>query len=62
MPIYNYVCLFCENKFEFLEKINGPYHTVCPSCGKEPLLKKVTAASFTLKGDGWYVTDFKNKT
>ena len=32
---------------------------VCLSCGKETLSKMVSAASFRLKGGGWYETDFK---
>jgi predicted nucleic acid-binding Zn ribbon protein len=32
---------------------------LCPSCGKETLSKMVSAASFRLKGGGWYETDFK---
>ena len=32
---------------------------VCPSCGKRGLSKLVSAASFRLKGGGWYETDFK---
>ena len=61
MPIYCYECLFCSSTFEFIEKINGPRHTECPNCKESPLLKKVTASSFQLKGEGWYATDFKDK-
>ena len=31
----------------------------CPECGKPALNKLVSAASFRLKGGGWYETDFK---
>ena len=33
----------------------------CPSCGKLRLRKLISAAAFHLKGDGWYVTDFRDK-
>ena len=33
----------------------------CPACGKNTLMKKVTAAAFHLKGTGWYATDIKDK-
>lgn len=32
----------------------------CPECGEAALQKKISAAGFRLKGDGWYETDFKN--
>jgi len=35
--------------------------TVCPECNEAELTKLVSAAGFQLKGEGWYVTDFKNK-
>ena len=31
----------------------------CPGCGKPGLSKLISAASFRLKGSGWYETDFK---
>jgi predicted nucleic acid-binding Zn ribbon protein len=31
----------------------------CPACGKSGLNKLISAASFRLKGGGWYETDFK---
>ena len=31
----------------------------CPKCGKQAFSKQLTAASFQLKGSGYYVTDFK---
>ncbi len=60
MPIYEYRCDACGMEKEFLQKISDPLLTTCPSCGKEALVKKLTAAGFQLKGSGWYVTDFRN--
>ena len=31
----------------------------CPACGKDTVMKQVTAPSFRLAGSGWYETDFK---
>ncbi len=31
----------------------------CPACGKDTVVKQVTAPSFRLAGSGWYETDFK---
>jgi putative FmdB family regulatory protein len=44
---------------EALQRMSDDPLKVCPSCGKETLSKMVSAASFRLKGGGWYETDFK---
>jgi putative FmdB family regulatory protein len=59
MPIYEYQCTKCEEKTEALQKISDEPLVKCPSCGKRGLKKLVSAASFRLKGGGWYETDFK---
>jgi len=60
MPIYEYRCGACETKHEALQKMSDAPLTLCPECGKESLVKLVSAAGFQLKGNGWYATDFKN--
>lgn len=60
MPIYEYRCTACGHEQEFLRKMSDPALTVCPNCGKDAFVKKLTAAGFQLKGSGWYATDFKN--
>ena len=59
MPIYEYRCQACDHELEALQKISDPALVSCPSCGKDALKKKVSAAAFRLKGGGWYETDFK---
>lgn len=59
MPIYEYQCTECEYKMEALRKISDEPLLDCPACGKPALKKLVSAASFRLKGSGWYETDFK---
>ena len=59
MPIYEYQCSSCEHKMEALQKISDDPLTTCPSCDKPNLVKLISAASFRLKGSGWYETDFK---
>ena len=44
---------------EAFQRMSDDPLKVCPSCGKETLSKMVSAASFRLKGGGWYETDFK---
>ena len=59
MPIYEYRCVSCGHTMEALQRMSDDPLKVCPSCGKETLSKMVSAASFRLKGGGWYETDFK---
>ncbi|MDG2141733.1 MAG: zinc ribbon domain-containing protein [Gammaproteobacteria bacterium] len=59
MPIYEYQCSLCEKKIEALQKINDAPLKDCPVCFAPSLRKLVSAASFRLKGGGWYETDFK---
>ena len=59
MPIYEYQCTECEHKLESLQKISAAPLTDCPACNEPALKKLVSAASFRLKGGGWYETDFK---
>jgi putative FmdB family regulatory protein len=62
MPIYEYRCDSCGHQQEFLQKVSDAPLTVCPKCAKPTFKKMVTAAGFQLKGSGWYVTDFRNKS
>lgn len=62
MPIYEYRCAECGAQKEALQRITDAPLTDCPACGKPALQKLVSAAGFQLKGTGWYVTDFKNKS
>jgi len=59
MPIYEYQCTLCEHKMESLQKMSDDPLKDCPACDRPALKKLVSAASFRLKGKGWYETDFK---
>ena len=59
MPIYEYQCTKCKHKMEALQKMSEKPLLDCPACGKPGLSKLISAASFRLKGGGWYETDFK---
>ena len=61
MPIYEYECGACGELHEFIQKFSDGPKRKCPSCGKLRLKKLISAAAFHLKGDGWYVTDFRDK-
>ena len=59
MPIFDYRCNKCGKEFEKL--VRKEEDKVCPDCASADLATKVSAAGFSLKGTGWYATDFKNK-
>jgi len=61
MPIYEYECNACGERHEFIQKFSESPKRKCPACGKQRLRKLISAAAFHLKGDGWYVTDFRDK-
>ena len=61
MPIYEYECRGCGARHEFIQKFGDRLRRKCPTCGKLRLRKLISAAAFHLKGDGWYVTDFRDK-
>ena len=60
MPIYEYQCRQCGHELEALQKHSEAPLVDCPSCHESSLQKLVSAASFRLKGAGWYETDFKS--
>jgi putative FmdB family regulatory protein len=62
MPIYEYRCSACGHDVEALQKFSDAPLLACPSCHKDALVKRVSAAGFHLKGSGWYATDFKGGT
>ena len=60
MPIYEYKCKKCGNQFEAFQGITDPELKSCKFC-KGKVQKLVSLSSFSLKGSGWYVTDYKGK-
>lgn len=61
MPLYEYQCTKCNNRFERIQKFSDPLVTDCPLCaGKVERTISVPAIHF--KGSGWYVTDYGNKS
>jgi len=62
MPTYEYQCQACGEQLDIMQKMSDPVLTDCPKCGKSALQKLISASSFQLKGAGWYVTDYSNKS
>ena len=61
MPIYEYECTNCGKITEEIQKFSDAPFTKCKSCSGK-LHKLISHSSFHLKGSGWYVTDYANKT
>lgn len=61
MPIYEYECAKCGHIHEIMQKISDKPLSKCPNCSGK-LHKLISQSSFHLKGTGWYVTDYANKS
>ncbi len=61
MPIYEYECTRCGKVEEVLQKFSDKPLAKCRHCSGK-LHKLVSQSSFHLKGSGWYVTDYANKS
>ena len=61
MPIYEYQCEQCGKTEEAIQKFSDSPLTTCSHCSGE-LHKLISQSSFHLKGTGWYVTDYADKS
>lgn len=60
MPLYEYECKKCSEISEVLQKFSDAPLKKCPHCGGK-VHKIMSQNAFHLKGQGWYVTDYKGK-
>lgn len=56
MPLYEYACTACGNRFEVRQRIVEEPISVCPSCGGTTR-RVLHPAGIIFKGSGWYSTD-----
>jgi len=61
MPIYEYECTKCGNIEEALQRFSDKPLKKCGHCSGK-LQKLVSPSTFHLKGSGWYVTDYANRS
>nr|HID59775.1 zinc ribbon domain-containing protein [Desulfobacterales bacterium] len=61
MPIYEYRCTKCGRIEEVLQKFSDKPLSTCKYCSGK-LQKIISHSTFHLKGTGWYVTDYANKS
>ena len=57
MPLYEYQCDSCHERFERIQKYSDPPVDVCPKCGAGPVKKLFSSPAIQFKGSGWYKTD-----
>ncbi len=58
MPIYEYRCNDCGGEFELMQKFSDEPATECVHCNGNNVEKLISLSSFSLKGSGWYLTDY----
>jgi len=61
MPLYEYQCESCSERFELIQKYSDPTPDVCPKCGKGPVQRLHSSPAIQFKGTGWYITDYAKK-
>ena len=61
MPLYEYQCTACGAVEEAIQKFSDAPLTTCRHCSGK-LSKLISQSSFHLKGTGWYVTDYADKS
>jgi putative FmdB family regulatory protein len=62
MPLYEYECDACGQRFEVIQqKFSDPPVEVCTACGKGPVRRLMSSPAIQFKGSGWYITDYPKK-
>jgi putative FmdB family regulatory protein len=59
VPIYEYECESCDQRFELMQKFSDKPVKKCPNCGGA-VHKVLSPPALLFKGSGWYVTDYAN--
>lgn len=58
MPLYEYECDACHQRFEIIQKYSDPAPETCARCGKGPVRRLLSTPAIQFKGSGWYITDY----
>ena len=61
MPLYEYLCEACNQRFEVIQKYSDPTPDTCARCGKGPVHRQLSSPAIQFKGSGWYITDYSQK-
>jgi putative FmdB family regulatory protein len=61
MPLYEYECDACGQRFEVIQKFSDPTPEACEKCGKGPVRRLMSSPAIQFKGSGFYITDYAKK-
>ena len=62
MPLYEYECDACGERFEVIQKsFSSPAPEACEKCGKGPVHRLQSSPAIQFKGSGFYITDYAKK-
>ena len=61
MPLYEYQCEACGQRFEVIQKFSDAPVSSCARCGKGPVRQLLSSPAIQFKGSGWYITDYAKK-
>ena len=61
MPLYEYACEACGNRFERIQKFSDPHVELCPNCGELKVRKLLSSPAIQFKGSGFYINDYARK-
>ena len=61
MPLYEYQCEACGQRFEVIQKFSDPPAETCRACGEGPVQRLISSPAIQFKGTGWYITDYSQK-
>lgn len=61
MPVYEYQCESCTNRFDKRQRFSDEPVTECPECGGL-VHKVIQPVGVIFKGSGFYVTDNRGKS
>jgi putative FmdB family regulatory protein len=62
MPLYEYECQACGERFETIRKFSDPPLETCARCGKGPVTRLLSSPAIQFKGSGWYITDYAKQS
>ena len=58
MPLYEYECEACGQRFEVIRNFSDPPLDICKQCGHGPIRRLPSSPAIQFKGSGFYITDY----
>lgn len=58
MPLYEYQCDNCGERFEAMQKFADAPLTVHEKCGGGPVIRLLSVPALQFKGSGFYINDY----